>query len=125
MQKRDTQLDLAFAALAHETRRALIEQLAGGARRVTELAAPFDLSLNTVSKHLRVLEKAGLVTRRIDGRDHWIEADLSAIEPSHSWIERQRRYWTERLEAYRQIVEAAPRQSKKRSKPHGRRHPPQ
>ncbi|MEX1107292.1 MAG: metalloregulator ArsR/SmtB family transcription factor [Dongiaceae bacterium] len=121
MQNRNTQLDLAFAALAHETRRALLEQLAGGAMRVTEIAAPFDLSLNTISKHLRVLEEAGLVTRRIEGRDHWIEADLSAIDPGLSWIDRQRRYWTERREAYRQIVEAAPQQSKKRSKPHGRR----
>src|SRR5919108_545892 len=68
-------LDAAYAALSNNIRRAIVTDLVGGDRRVTELARPFDLSLQAVSKHIRVLESAGIVHRRVEGRDHWLSLD--------------------------------------------------
>src|SRR5687768_6738986 len=79
-------LDVSLAALADPTRRAILERLAGGETRVTDLARPFDLSLNAVSKHIRVLERAGLVRRRRSGREHVLSLDLSPLHPVAAWI---------------------------------------
>ncbi|MGH8122555.1 MAG: ArsR/SmtB family transcription factor, partial [Rudaea sp.] len=75
-------LDLAFAALGDPTRRRIVARLARGRMRVTDLAQPFDMSLNAVSKHLKVLERSGLLKRERLGREHWLQlrgAPLGAI----------------------------------------------
>src|SRR5918999_5557516 len=97
------QLDRTFAALADPTRRAILERLAAGEASVTELAAPFQMSLPAVSKHLKVLERTGLIAR---GRERqWRPARLEAgpLKEVAEWAERYRRFWEEsydRLEEY-------------------------
>src|SRR5262245_1471291 len=91
-------LDLAFAALSDPTRREIVARLAKGAARVTELAAPFDMSLNAVSKHLKVLERAGLVRRNRTGREHHISLDPEPIRHIAGWAFRYERFWNERLD---------------------------
>src|SRR6476661_4224037 len=93
-------LDRTFAALADPTRRAILARLASGQASVTELAAPFAMSLPAVSKHLKVLERAGLVAR--GRRAQWRPAQLQA-EPLHEvadWIADYRRFWEERLDRF-------------------------
>ncbi|HEU5207765.1 MAG TPA: metalloregulator ArsR/SmtB family transcription factor [Longimicrobiales bacterium] len=98
-------LSVTFAALADPTRRAILEQLAGGVATVTELAAPFEMSLPAVSKHLKVLERAGLVER---GRfQQWRPVQLrpERLREVSDWVEQYRRFWTgsfERLDDYLQ-----------------------
>lgn len=99
-------LDLTLAALADPTRRSLLGRLAQGEARVTELARPFGMSLNAVSKHLRVLERAGLVRRRRIGREHLLSLDLAPLDAAASWIETQRDPWTTRLDAFAALLEA-------------------
>ena len=86
-------LDSAFSALADGTRRALVERLAGGEARVTDLAAPFRMSLPAVSKHLRVLEDAGLVRRRREGRTHFLSLTGEPMAAAAQWLDRHRRFW--------------------------------
>ena len=93
-------LDRTFAALADPTRRAILARLASGQASVTELAAPFTMSLPAVSKHLKVLERAGLVAR--GRRAQWRPAQLQA-EPLHEvadWLADYRRFWEERLDRF-------------------------
>ncbi len=81
-------------AVGDSTRRALLTQLCQqGASRVTDLANHYDMSLNAISKHIKVLESAGLVTRKMRGRIHWIEADLSQIELMSNWLESLKSIW--------------------------------
>ena len=86
-----------FEALADPTRRAIVSRLAGGEARVTEVARPFPISLNSVSKHVRVLERAGLVRRRIEGRDHFLSLDVAPLDEAAKWIAAQKALWTWRL----------------------------
>ncbi|HEY2052058.1 MAG TPA: metalloregulator ArsR/SmtB family transcription factor [Caulobacteraceae bacterium] len=90
-------LDNTLAALADPTRRAILGRLAGGETRVTEVAAPFDMSLNAVSKHIRVLERAGLVRRSVRGREHLLALDLAPLEAASQWLEEHRALWAWRL----------------------------
>lgn len=81
-------------AVGDSTRRALLTQLCQqGASRVTDLANHYDMSLNAISKHIKVLESAGLVTRKMRGRIHWIEADLSQVELMSNWLESLKSIW--------------------------------
>jgi DNA-binding transcriptional ArsR family regulator len=91
-------LDLAFAALADPTRRRIVQRLADGDARVTDLAEPFSMSLNAVSKHLKVLERAGLVKRRRAGREHHIALEGEPIRQVARWASEYERFWTERLD---------------------------
>ena len=94
----EERLDRTFAALADPTRRAILARLATGEATVTELASPFAMSLPAVSKHLKVLERAGLITR---GRERqWRPARLDArpIEEVSDWADRYRRFWDERYD---------------------------
>jgi DNA-binding transcriptional ArsR family regulator len=99
------QLDRTFAALADPTRRAILARLASGQATVTELAAPFDISMPAVSKHLKVLERAGLIVR---GRERqWRPARLEAtpLRDVAEWTERYRRYWEESYERLDEYLE--------------------
>jgi DNA-binding transcriptional ArsR family regulator len=92
------QLDDTLVALADETRRSILKKLASGEARVTEVAAPFDISLNSVSKHIRLLERAGLVRRRISGRDHYLSLDPRPFDELSEWMVRTREFWNSRLD---------------------------
>ncbi len=98
-------LDLVFHALANRTRRALLARLAKGPEMVTELAQPFDMSLPSVSKHLRVLERAGLVARAIDGRVHLCALEAKALQEVSVWLEHYRIFWADTLDALARFVE--------------------
>ena len=91
-------LDDTLIALADGTRRSILQRLAGGEARVTEVAAPFAISLNSVSKHIRILERAGLVRRRIAGRDHFLSLEPGPLDAAAAWMARERAAWTTRLD---------------------------
>lgn len=94
-----TGLDAAFSALSNSSRRAIISRLSRtGPQRVTEIAEPFDMSLNAVSKHLKVLEHAGLIRRTKVGRDHIIEFDSSPLQEVAGWIHPYEKFWAHRLD---------------------------
>lgn len=92
-------LDHTMLALADPTRRAILQRLGSGEARVTELAAPFAMSLNAVSKHIRVLERAELVSRRKAGREHFLSLNLKPLDEAAAWIDAQRRFWNTSLDA--------------------------
>ncbi len=98
-----TRLDGVFAALSDPTRRKMIERLARGPMTVGEMSAGFSISQPGISKHVKVLERAGLLKREIVGREHHCKLETKAIEAASSWIDVQRRFWTgtlDRLAAY-------------------------
>ena len=84
-------------ALADPTRRAILARLADGEARVTEIARPFAMSLNSVSKHIRMLERGALVTRRREGREHILALNPAGLDEAARWIEGQRNLWTWQL----------------------------
>jgi DNA-binding transcriptional ArsR family regulator len=87
------ELDRTFGALADPTRRRILEHLAAGDRCVTDLARPHRMSLPAVSKHLRVLESAGLVRRKRVGRVHRLKLDAKPMQQAQAWIEEYRKFW--------------------------------
>lgn len=100
------QLDDTLIALADDTRRSILQRLASGEARVTEVAAPFDISLNSVSKHIRILERAGLVRRRVSGRDHFLSLDRAPFDELTQWMLRTRELWSSRLDALEAALRA-------------------
>ena len=103
MPARTPPLDDVFAALADPTRRAIVERLlAAGELSVGEVAAPFAISGPAITRHLQVLERAGLIERRVDRQWRFVRVRADALTPVESWLSRQRRHWTaalDRLEA--------------------------
>lgn len=106
---RDGRLDVVFGALAHPVRRGVLEQLRPGGTRVTELAAPFAMSLAAVSKHIRVLEDAGLVRRAVHGREHELTLDGSPLLPAERWIDSYRCFWDRSLDRLEARLREEPR----------------
>jgi DNA-binding transcriptional ArsR family regulator len=105
-------LDRTFAALADPTRRRILAHLAHGDRCVTDLARPYSISLPAVSKHLRVLESAGLIRRRRSGRVHTLKLEAAPMKLAQEWIGEYRRYWEEsfdRLDEYLKELQAKER----------------
>ena len=102
----EDQLDRVFGALADRTRRALLVSLAERPAMVTELAAPFDMSLPAVSRHIKVLERARLVKRAVDGRMHLCSLRPEPLEAIEAWLDRYRRFWTGTLDALARYVES-------------------
>lgn len=90
-------LDETLTALADPTRRAILARLAAGEARVTDVAKPFAISLNSVSKHIRMLERAKLVRRRVEGREHFLALDPRPLDEAAAWIDEQRKLWSWRL----------------------------
>jgi DNA-binding transcriptional ArsR family regulator len=108
-------LDSTYGALAHPARRRLLELLRDGEARVTALAAAFTVSLATTSKHIQVLETAGLVTRTVSGRDHLIALQPARLAEASAWIDTYRTFWESRLDKFAEALEAkADTQSKDR-----------
>ena len=112
---RSVNLDHTLVALADPTRRAILQQLSTGETRVTDIARPFAISLNSVSKHIRVLERARLVRRRRSGREHILSFDPRPLVDAARWIEAQRSYWSGRLEALDAMLEAEDREGRRPS----------
>lgn len=109
-----TDLDTTLAALADPTRRTILRNLMRGDSRVTEIARPFSISLNSVSKHIRVLERAHLVRRRRAGRDHVLSFDAKPLDDVGRWIDAQRADWAARLEALDAALQTGERANTKR-----------
>ena len=101
----DDRLDLVFQALADRTRRALLARLAREPLKVTDLAAPFDMSLPAVSRHIRVLERARLVHRAIDGRIHRCSLRTEPLREAEAWLEHYRPFWEDTLDALASYAE--------------------
>jgi len=110
-------LDATFGALADPTRRAILARLARGEAMVTELAAPFAMSLPAISKHLRVLESAGLLQREIDGRVHRCRLAADPMKDAAGWIEQYRAFWDTQFDALEKYLEATTGKEKKKWQP--------
>src|SRR5271155_2953383 len=114
-------LDSTFAALSDATRRGILARLARqGETSVSDLAAPYEMSLPAVSKHLRVLENAGLVARQKDGRVHRCRLIAEPMKDAAQWIERYRLFWEEQFDALARYLEEPERKEKKIWRQHGR-----
>jgi len=112
-------LNRVFAALSDPTRRAIVARLARGEANVGELAAPFDMSMPAITKHLKVLERAGLLHREIDGRVHRCRLAAGPMDDAVAWIARHRKFWNQQLDGLAAYLaqSAKPRASRKR-RPH-------
>ena len=108
-------LDLTFGALADGTRRAILARLTQGDATVGQLARPFEISRPAISKHLRVLERAGLVKRTSEGRISRCELDAAPMRDAAEWVERYRRFWEDQLESLARYLEEENRQKPKES----------
>jgi DNA-binding transcriptional ArsR family regulator len=105
-------LDDAFFALADPTRRSILERLGAREARVTEIAEPHDMSLPAISKHLRVLEQAGLITRRVEGRQHFLRVNPDPLQQAKAWIEKQRVFWEGSFDRLAEHLERVTSQTK-------------
>ena len=118
MDKRSVQLDTMFAALADPTRRAILARLASGDASVMELAKPFDMSQPSISKHLKVLERAGLISRGRDAQRRPCRLEAAPLAELDRWLERYRRHWDESFQRLDDVL----RDLKTKEKKHGRDH---
>jgi len=104
-QQTNDQLDRTFSALSDPTRRAILAQLAKGEIQVSEIAAPFGISLPAISKHLTVLEKANLITRHKDGRLRRCQLTAGPLESAADWIQFYRQFWQTQLDSLTRYLE--------------------
>ncbi|NNG03026.1 MAG: helix-turn-helix transcriptional regulator [Inquilinus sp.] len=112
-------LDRVFHALSDPTRRALVRRLSAGPGKVTELAKPFDMSLNAISKHLKTLEKADLIKRDNAGRTSVCSLDAETLQHAQAWLDQYTRFWGETLDSLGRHMKR--RTGPGRSRPAGRR----
>jgi DNA-binding transcriptional ArsR family regulator len=98
-------LDSVFHALGDTTRRRMLRELAGGARTVTQLAQPFAISLAAASKHIKALEKAGLLRREVRGRTHLCRLEPGPLASAQQWLGFYERFWTDRLDALERLLD--------------------
>lgn len=99
-------LDAVFQALTDGTRRAMLRSLAEGERNIGELAAPFDMSLAAASKHVKVLERAGLVTRLVKGRTHVCRLEPAPLAAADAWLRFYEQFWNRKLDALDALLKA-------------------
>lgn len=114
-------LDKTLSALAHPARRAILQRLSHGEVRVTTLAKPFAMSLNAVSKHIHVLERARLVRRKRAGREYLLSVNPGPLDEAASWIAAQRAMWTKRLDTLEALLRAEDRAASKSKRARRRR----
>jgi DNA-binding transcriptional ArsR family regulator len=105
-----------FHALGDATRRQMLRELAGGERTVSKLAEPFAMSLAAASKHIKVLENAGLIRREVRGRTHLCRLDPGPLASAHEWLNFYERFWTSRLDALEQLLRAEDASKSKKPK---------
>ncbi|MBB1251355.1 MULTISPECIES: ArsR/SmtB family transcription factor [unclassified Rhizobium] len=98
------QMDQIFHALSDATRRGMLAALASGERSVGDLAAPHDMSLAAASKHIKVLESAGLIRREVRGRTHVCRLDPGPLARAHEWLAIYQRFWTDRLDILENLL---------------------
>lgn len=113
MVNHNAQLDEVFYALSDPTRRMIMSRLAEGESTVKELASPFDMSLPAVSKHLKVLEKAGLLVRQVDGRMHRMRLQPDGLKTASEWVDHYRRFWDSQLDRLSAFLQVATDRSEK------------
>ncbi|MFO1273182.1 MAG: metalloregulator ArsR/SmtB family transcription factor [Rubrivivax sp.] len=113
----ESRLDATFAALADPTRRAILARLARGDTHVGELAGPFAISGPAVSRHLRVLETAGLIERQVNARWRICRLKPAALQAAHGWLDQYRRYWEESLDRLVELLEPEPPKPPPRRRP--------
>jgi len=118
---RQERLDRVFGALADRTRRAMLDRLAEGPARVTELAAPFAMSLPAVSRHLKLLEEARLVERRVDGRVHHCSLSGEALQDVEGWLQQYRSFWRGSLKSLARYMESGRDKPQRSLKSHPRK----
>lgn len=106
-------LDAVFHALSDPTRRAILRRLAQGESSIGELASPFHMTFAGASKHIKALEKAGLVRRRVEGRTHLCRLEPKRLAQAHDWLGTYERYWTMRLDDLERELRNADRKSKR------------
>lgn len=104
----EARLDAVFQALADPTRRAMLRRLSGGERSLSELAEPFAMSFAGASKHVRALEKAGLVRRTVQGRTHFCRLEAAPLVEIEEWLRFYTRFWTNGLEALERELRKEP-----------------
>jgi DNA-binding transcriptional ArsR family regulator len=115
IEERTSQLDRTLTALADPTRRSILQRLMKkGESRVTDLARPYRMSLNAVSKHIRVLERARLIHRRRVWREHWVSYNAAPLDAAAKWIEEHRVLWTQRLQKLDDLLQEEDRENQKR-----------
>jgi DNA-binding transcriptional ArsR family regulator len=114
-------LDRIFAAVSDATRRAILESLATKPATITEIATPFSVSLNAVSKHVMVLERAGLIRREINGREHLCWLEPQPLRDATVWLDHYRQFWNVRLDALEKYV-ARKAKTKKSGGAHAKPH---
>lgn len=102
-------LDAVYGAIADPTRRLILAVLARGDTTVGSLAATFPISLNGVSKHVKVLERAGLLTRRVEGREHWLRLEPKPLRAAARWLDEYRIFWESRLDALEAMLGEGPK----------------
>ena len=120
---RATELDQVFSALGDPTRRAILQALAMNSATINEIAEPFPLSLNAVSKHVKILERAGLVRREIQGRQHHCWVNPRPLREANQWLEHYRQFWEHRLDALEVYVAKRMKLAKgKKGMAHGKLH---
>jgi DNA-binding transcriptional ArsR family regulator len=113
VESRTARLDEVFKAVGDPTRRAILATLSRGETNVGDLAARFPISLNGVSKHLRVLERAGLVARQVQGREHRLRLDARPLAEAAAWIDHYHAFWDARLDALEGFLRSRGRSRKK------------
>jgi len=118
-QSAQARLDATFAALADPTRRAILARLATGDASVAELAKPFDMSQPAISKHLRVLERAGLISRGRDAQRRPRRLDAQPLREADDWLEKYRRFWEKNFERLDELLQELKSEKTKRGRPKG------
>jgi DNA-binding transcriptional ArsR family regulator len=116
-------LDATFAALADPTRRAILSRLMKGEASVMELAEPFDMSQPAISKHLKVLERAGLVSRGRDAQRRPVRLEARPLRDANEWLENYRRFWAESFQRLDSVLEDLKRRDKEREREKPKRRP--
>jgi DNA-binding transcriptional ArsR family regulator len=117
----DPRLDSVFHALGDATRRQMLRALAQGERTVGQLAEPFEMSLAAASKHVKALEVAGLIRRRVMGRTHICRLDAGPLADASDWLRFYERFWSTRLDELERLLQAPPARNPKRPKsPHSK-----
>jgi DNA-binding transcriptional ArsR family regulator len=116
IEERPAALDSVFHALSDRTRRAMLRSLAAGEHNIGELAAPHRMSFAAASKHVKVLEKAGLVRRRVEGRAHVCRIEPALLAAADEWLRFYQRFWTERLDGLADLLRAEDREEAARAK---------
>jgi DNA-binding transcriptional ArsR family regulator len=99
-------MSVVFRALGDPTRRAMLRRLASAERTVGELAEPFEMTLAAASKHVKVLERAGLVRRRVEGRTHYCRLDATRLAPAQRWLAFYEKFWDEKLDSLDALLAA-------------------